>query len=460
MNHFKKRINLLKKLFTSPRKKGNNNTIEENNKNERNNKNIKKNIDNNNIKEITLNNNNINCVYSKTKNNHKNEKQKEFLKRIEEIVQKENISEKEKKRVISIFDNFIDFLIQIKKDKEIIKNIKFFGLKKINRIKIGDIDSFIQFKYQSSTPATIANIKIKMRKYIRIYNGEPKLNYKEKIVQTRREKESSNLNEEELYYIIKSLMNKDNYLFILLFYFLYFVGLNFSFISRILIQNFNSSLTKLVLKKGSTKIRHHFPPIITNLLYLYFKKSRTYNSKYFFNDNDVGKLVESRVLTIKKQISDALTEIPKINKQKKTYLFSEFSKLRKSKKLSKNVCLLFNPEYIKLLNNKNIDFKIFKNKESSEKSFYALSYNENGSLNKSENCDISLIFNNEEGEYNGDDEKSFQMNFDDLMKRHETKNEECIYSNKYKKEESNNLFNNLSFKKNEKENLSFISDFE
>ena len=91
-------------------------------------------------------------------------------------------------------------------------------------------------------------------------------------------------------------MNKDNYLYILLFYFRYFAGLNFSFISRIMIKNLNSSFSKLSLKKGTKNIKHHFPPIITNLLFLYYKNSRTYCSKYFFNDNILGKSDESRVV--------------------------------------------------------------------------------------------------------------------------------------------------------------------
>ena len=159
-------------------------------------------------------------------------------------------------------------------------------------------------------------MKIKMRKYIRIYNEEPKLNYKEKIIQSKRKKEYSNLFEEELYCIIKCLMNKDNCHSILLFYFLFYVGLNFSFVSRINIHNFNSSFTKLILKKEDKCIRHHFSPIITSLLYLYFIKSRTYKSKYYFNDNNNGKSDESRVITIKNQIIDVFKDIPKINEKK------------------------------------------------------------------------------------------------------------------------------------------------
>ena len=134
-----------------------------------------------------------------------------------------------------------------------------------------------------------------MRKYIRIYNGEIQLNFKENLTQTKKN-EAYEVTEKELYFIIKSLIDKDNYLYILLIYFLYFAGLNFSFISRIMIKNLNFSFSKLSLKKGTKNIKHHFPPIITNLLFLYYKNARTFCFKYYFNDNILGKIDESRVV--------------------------------------------------------------------------------------------------------------------------------------------------------------------
>ena len=49
------------------------------------------------------------------------------------------MSDKEKKRVIRIIENALDFLIKIKKDKEIIKSIKFKQTKIVNRVKINDM---------------------------------------------------------------------------------------------------------------------------------------------------------------------------------------------------------------------------------------------------------------------------------------------------------------------------------
>ena len=42
----------------------------------------------------------------------------------------------------------------------------------------------------------------------------------------------------------------------------------------------------------------------------------------------------------------------------------------------------------------------------------------------------SFIFNNEEAEYFGDDENSFKIKFDDLLKKYEINNEESIYPKK------------------------------
>lgn len=162
MKCLKRKINSLKNLFSTPRKKKLNNTIEENIENLKINNNLDENNNNNHnelyaenicAKNGTLNINNIN----------KSKKKEDFLQKIEDIVQKEKISDKEKKRVIKIFENFLDFLIKIKKNREITKNIKFRQSNIINRIKINDVDNFIKIYYKSSTPSTITYIKIKMR---------------------------------------------------------------------------------------------------------------------------------------------------------------------------------------------------------------------------------------------------------------------------------------------------------
>ena len=53
-------------------------------------------------------------------------------------------------------------------------------------------------------------------------------------------------------------------------------------IARILIKDLKSSFKTLIIKKGGKKRVHKIPNIIINLLFEYFTKSRTYESKYIF----------------------------------------------------------------------------------------------------------------------------------------------------------------------------------
>lgn len=201
--------------------------------------------------------------------------------KIEKILLSEILSEKEKKRVKKIFADFSNFLISIKENEKQKKEIGDNKVIKTKRIRLNDVNRFIEFKYKFAKESTVANIKIKMRKYIRILNEEPKLDYRKKIMKPKRELNSFDLNNDELYSIIKYLMEKESHLEILLFYFAYFLGFNYSFISRILIK--------------------------------------------------------SRVETIKFQIKSIFDEIPNIKENKKKFLLSHFSKLRKAKILSRNI---------------------------------------------------------------------------------------------------------------------------
>lgn len=364
----------------------------------------------------------------------KNEnKSNSLINKIKNILILETISEKEKKRIINLFSNFFEFLFDKCLDKKLVNSNKKLLSKKTNRLKLSDVNKFIEYKYKNSKVSTIVSIKIKMRKYIRILNGEPKLNYRQKIVETKDISNPLSLNQDELYLIIKHLMKKETYFKILLFYFSYFVGLNYSLISRILIKNLNSSFNKLYLKKGLKVIRHSFPPYITYLLFFYFKKSRTYNSKYFFNDYDLGKNQKTRVETIKIQLKNILEEIKNIPRNKKKYLLFQFSKLRKSKKLNNTLYILFNPEYIKLLDNKNFDNKYYKTQEKSENFFINYSVNEKLSNDNFFENSFNLENDIKDEEYFGDNEDSLKMNFDELLEKHEKNKEKFdnsfIYNN-------------------------------
>lgn len=53
-------------------------------------------------------------------------------------------------------------------------------------------------------------------------------------------------------------------------------------IARILIKDFKLSFKSLILSKVTKKRVHNFAEYISALYFDYFKKSRTYKSKYFF----------------------------------------------------------------------------------------------------------------------------------------------------------------------------------
>lgn len=51
------------------------------------------------------------------------------------------------KRVIILFQNFIEYIFFIKKNKELINNFKVYNRYIVKRIKIKDIEDFILYKY-------------------------------------------------------------------------------------------------------------------------------------------------------------------------------------------------------------------------------------------------------------------------------------------------------------------------
>ena len=189
-----------------------------------------------------------------------------------------------KKRVLNLFKNFNKYLTKNKSKRTSI-NINEDTINKIKtRIKINDANNYIKSRYKNGKDSTIIHLKIKIREYIRLLNNEPNLNFREKITKNIKKTSKTKSNDSQLTIIVKHLMYKSNLLHILLFYFLYFVGLNYSLVSRIMIKNFKNGFKILLLKKISKIIKHFFPRMITNLLFYYFHNSRIYETSFFFND--------------------------------------------------------------------------------------------------------------------------------------------------------------------------------
>lgn len=132
----------------------------------------------------------------------------DILNEINKELNKENASEIYKKKVIKLFENFFIYLIDVKKNKELKNNFEIFQKYIIKRIKITDVEDFINDKYKDSKPSTIANLKSRMRKFIRIINKEPNLDYSQKIIRPKIIRDSSLFSNEELFFLLNNLKKK------------------------------------------------------------------------------------------------------------------------------------------------------------------------------------------------------------------------------------------------------------
>lgn len=267
-------------------------------------------------------------------------------------------------------------------------------------------------------------MKIRMRKYVRLLNNEPKLNFQKKLNKIIQNNHSEDNKSKDIKKIIKYLSSKSNLLNILLFYFLYFIGLNYSLVSRLMIKNFKQDFKVLLIQKGTKIIKHYFPKQIINVLYYYFMESRSFKSKYFFNDNIKEQKHQSRTQYIKNEVKEFFDEIPDIKEINKQKLLSEFSRLRNSKRLTKNSYCLFDQTFTKendiiKINTKNNNYCKFEDESDYINNQNYECLNNINSLEKIKiEDDISSI------NYDGDKENSNDYNITESF---------------YKDEKSNNL---------------------
>lgn len=205
----------------------------------------------------------------------------DLLTKLLSILEKENISQIEKNRVINLFRSFNEYLSK-NRSKRNIMNLNEYSINKAKaRIKINDVNFYINSRYKNGKNSTIIHMKIKMRKYIRLLNDEPNLNFREKITRNCQKDEKIKSKDSQLIIIVKHLMYKSNLLHILLFYFLYFVGLNYSLVSRIMIKNFKNGFKSLILKKGCKTIKHFFPKMIIIYYFTIFVILEVINLVFF-----------------------------------------------------------------------------------------------------------------------------------------------------------------------------------
>ena len=205
---------------------------------------------------------------------------KNVFESISKIIIKNNYSISYTKRIIRLFENFFHFLEKkkfksIKKIEKIIGNVIF----SIKRINISDIYSFIKEKKCYKKQSSINWILSTFRKFTRLLNGEPKLNYKEKIKFSPKTKRND-LSLEEQSLIIKFFKEKNDIQSMLIFYFLYYLDLTYTSISRCTLKHFKYGLS--ILKVRKEKLRKYIIISIIKGIIRNFLKEKKNESLYLF----------------------------------------------------------------------------------------------------------------------------------------------------------------------------------
>ena len=157
-------------------------------------------------------------------------------------------------------------------------NTKF--INNTNEIKLDDVYFFVNERYKNYKLETKNNILSKMRKYIRIINKDIQIDYINKISYKRYSKNYCFLTGSEILKYLSNLKENDKTEIILIFYFLYFSGLNFTTISRIRKTHFNNNCSLLRVKKGYKK-EVTIPPMIQTIIINYIEK-KNLNQNFFF----------------------------------------------------------------------------------------------------------------------------------------------------------------------------------
>ncbi|MBR1680823.1 hypothetical protein IJ707_03425 [bacterium] len=104
--------------------------------------------------------------------------------KIEYLLSKEKITEGHKNKIKNLFFKFAEYLISKRTKSNIYKaNLNSKKILSLKRINISDSYNFIKYKTRYKKESSIKFILSLMRKYIRLLNNEPKLNFKQRISQ-------------------------------------------------------------------------------------------------------------------------------------------------------------------------------------------------------------------------------------------------------------------------------------
>ena len=270
-----------------------------------------------------------------------------------EFIYKELIYSKAKKeyrnRILKLFKEYFAYCEETK--FELIKKYDFESKKiyfSLERIKISDVYEFFDNKYNNNSKNKSLNyILSRIRKYIRLINDEPNLNYNKKIeFKNKNRKEVLSSLEQILF--IKYLKEKNDLQILLLFYFLYYLGFTFSKVSRIRITDFKNSLNTLNIKKGKLQ-RYKIIPVIVENIYE-FIKVKPNESKYLFYDYFLDSKMLSRVNYIKDKFITSFRSSHLFSLEKEKLLIKNLNKTRSPKRISNSFKFVFDKS-IEISNN-------------------------------------------------------------------------------------------------------------
>lgn len=317
-----------------------------------------------------------------------------IFERINNLMEEENASFSYRKIIIKYFSGLIEYIINKKNKKRKIKinkediNSKINNYK--NKINISDVSSFVKYKYKNYKVSTKKIILSKIRKYVRILNNHPKLDFKFKISFSNTKKKKCLLTELELASLINTIKLNNEIQILIIFYLLYYSGLTFYLISIIKYSDFKQDFSILKLIKGKTRLIN-IPSIIKENI-KFFLETIEHSSVFFFYSSFKGNNNQSRTQLIRKKIEDAIWFCKEISLQKKKALINEFSKSRKYKILSEKFFTLFDYNIIKF-DDKHIP-KLFDSSDLKKKSLSSSKSLKNNSLKISEKRHVEDSKNN------------------------------------------------------------------
>ena len=256
---------------------------------------------------------------------------KNFFDTFENIAKLMKYSDEYKNKVLILFLNFFEYLknsnslsININKKEN---NISFLSLKRIN---ITDIEYFVKTSKKYKKKSSLNFILSLMRKFVRLFNDEPNLNYREKIGFTNK------INTKDLSYrqqvvMLKYLKEKCDVEILLIYFFLYYLGFSYSAVSRILISHFLKNFSLLKIKKGKIK-RYKIIPSISKIIIKFVEESKT-KKKFLFCDEIKESNNLTRVNYIKQKIREVIKKCYRIYESQLNYILNLFCKTRQPKKI-------------------------------------------------------------------------------------------------------------------------------